>query len=631
MSAESEAGSEPMRVYAERVRERRAQLVPLEARDTLISNLRVAVFLVFVAMGITTWQAWIPLWSLALPVAGFLALLVAHDRVSRRRARVERGLAHYLEGVARLEGDWAGKGIGDSDYAVLEGEHPFAGDLDLFGEGSLFELLCRARTRGGEETLARWLSPGIAAGERVTLPTADELQARQRAVESLRGAVDLREAIAVSGGAGRVEVHPGALDAWGRGPVAFSPRQQRWLPILGVVLPVVAIAGVVVWAVGLGPWLMCAGLLAEGLTYRVTREATAQVAGPALRQGAELAIMVELLVLLEQGTFDDPTVCALQAEVGASEARTGASWAIAELRRLLGWYEAQHNGVFFPIALLLMWGPNFALAIERWRAIQGPRIGGWTEALGRFEALLSLANYAYENPGDPFPEIVEAGGEAGGEASGEAGGAGQVLVGERLGHPLLPRASCVRNDIDLAAPTRAYVISGSNMSGKSTFLRTVGTNVVLGLAGAPVRADSLRMSPLRIGATLRIQDSLREGASRFWAELTRLRTVSELADAGPTLFLLDEILHGTNSHDRQIGAEALLRSLLERGALGLMTTHDLALAKAAQALEPQAKNVHFQDELIDGELVFDYQMRSGVVNRSNALELMRSLGLLGEA
>jgi DNA mismatch repair ATPase MutS len=142
-----------------------------------------------------------------------------------------------------------------------------------------------------------------------------------------------------------------------------------------------------------------------------------------------------------------------------------------------------------------------------------------------------------------------------------------------------------------------------------------------------VRAKALRVSPVQIGATLRVQDSLREGASRFWAELARLRTISEQAANGPTLFLLDEIFHGTNSHDRKIGAEALLRSLLARGAVGLLTTHDLALAEAAEALAPAATNVHFQDELRDGKLVFDYRMRVGVVERSNALELMRSVGL----
>jgi DNA mismatch repair ATPase MutS len=283
---------------------------------------------------------------------------------------------------------------------------------------------------------------------------------------------------------------------------------------------------------------------------------------------------------------------------------------------LAGWYEVQRNALFAPVAMLLMWGPNFALAIERWRATHGPHIADWIAALAELEALSSLAGHAFENPDQVFPDILT-----------DAQAGAPTLDGEALGHPLLARELCIANDLHLRLPVRAHVISGSNMSGKSTFLRTVGCNVVLALAGAPVRARALRLTTLRIGATLRVQDSLREGASRFWAELTRLRTISEQATAAPTLFLLDEIFHGTNSHDRRIGAEALLRSLLGHGAIGLLTTHDLALAEAARALEPAATNVHFQDELRDGALHFDYRMREGVVQRSNALELMRSVGL----
>jgi DNA mismatch repair ATPase MutS len=175
---------------------------------------------------------------------------------------------------------------------------------------------------------------------------------------------------------------------------------------------------------------------------------------------------------------------------------------------------------------------------------------------------------------------------------------------------------------------QALVISGSNMSGKSTLLRTVGTNAVLALAGAPVRAARLALSPLALGATLRVQDSLQDGASRFYAEITRLAQIVGLA-AGerPLLFLLDEILAGTNSHDRRIGAEAIVRGLVARGAIGLVTTHDLALAAIADALAPAGENVHFADHLEDGRIAFDYLMHSGVVTKSNALELMRAVGL----
>lgn len=233
--------------------------------------------------------------------------------------------------------------------------------------------------------------------------------------------------------------------------------------------------------------------------------------------------------------------------------------------------------------------------------------------MGQFEALAALAGQAYEHPGDPFPEIVDA---------------GPRLEGEGLAHPLLPEAQAVRNDVRFTGDLRLLMISGSNMSGKSTLLRTVGVNTVLALAGAPVRATRLVVSPLAVAACMRVQDSLQRGMSHFYAEIKRLRTIVDLCDGPqPVLFLLDEILHGTNSHDRRVGAEALIGGLLERGALGLVTTHDLALSEIAGKLEPQAINVHFADHLEGERMVFDYRLQPGVVRKSNALELMRAVGL----
>jgi DNA mismatch repair ATPase MutS len=192
----------------------------------------------------------------------------------------------------------------------------------------------------------------------------------------------------------------------------------------------------------------------------------------------------------------------------------------------------------------------------------------------------------------------------------------------------LPPGKCVPNDLRLGPETRVLIVSGSNMSGKSTFLRSVGTAVVMALAGAPVRAARLRLSPLALGAVLRVQDSLRDGASRFYAELLALRRVVERCGGPrPVLFLLDEILSGTNSHDRRIGAEALLRRLLARGAIGLVTTHDLALTSIADELAPRARNAHFEDQIQGGVLHFDYRLRDGVIARGNALALMRAVGL----
>lgn len=598
----------PIAIYRERLAAREATLAQLERADTRLSRARLGVFAAFAALLIACWQlelAWSLLW---IPVLGFIVLVVIHERTLTRRDLARRAVAHYREGLDRCADRWAGKGVRASDY--VSADHPYAADLDLFGEGSLFELLCRARTRAGEQRLADWLT--VHASRRVDVQTIRE---RQRSVAALTDELDLREALAVLGVAARVEVRPEVLIDWGCAPPLFSASQRRWLPITAIVLPIFAGVGIAAWALGAGPWLLIAiGLIASAI-YKAVGEAMGRVAGPADRRGHELGVLAEIFAHIEGSEFEDAKLRELQGAF-VHQQQLPASAAIARLRTLAGWYEAQRNALFVPVALALMWGPNFTLAIERWRREHGPRIATWLDALAELEALASLASHKFENPDDPFAELIEIDGEQ-----------PAMIDGVELGHPLLPRSTCVRNSLRLVPPVRAHVISGSNMSGKSTFLRTVGCNVVLALAGAPVRASSLRVTPVRIGATLRVQDSLREGASRFWAELTRLRTVTELAAADPTLFLLDEIFHGTNSHDRRIGAEALLRSLLEHDAIGLITTHDLALAKAAEALAPAATNVHFEDELRDGQLVFDYRMRPGVVQKSNALELMRSVGL----
>ena len=197
-----------------------------------------------------------------------------------------------------------------------------------------------------------------------------------------------------------------------------------------------------------------------------------------------------------------------------------------------------------------------------------------------------------------------------------------------IAHPLLPAGVAVRNDVCLDGNLRLLLVSGSDMSGKSTLLRAVGLNAVLAWAGAPVRAHSLAISDMAIGASIRIVDSLQDGKSRFYAEITRLRQIMDLAaEPRPLLFLLDELLSGTNSHDRRIGAEGVVQALVGRGAIGLVTTHDLALADVADALQPHAANVHFEDHLENGVIAFDYRMRPGIIQKSNALELMRSVGL----
>ncbi len=292
-----------------------------------------------------------------------------------------------------------------------------------------------------------------------------------------------------------------------------------------------------------------------------------------------------------------------------------ASVAVAKLNRLIQLLESRRNQVVAVLEPFVMWSVQLTFAIVAWRRAHGPSIRKWLEAVGELEALSDFAGYAYEHPRDVFPEFA-------------ADGTGGCLDATGFAHPLIPEDRVVRNDLKLDTAMRLVVISGPNMAGKSTFIRAVGVNAVLAQCGAPVRAERLRVSRLTVAASVCILDSLQGGISHFYAEITRLKLITDLAKgSSPVLYLLDELLSGTNSHDRAIGAEAIVRTLFERGALGLVTTHDLALAEIVNTLGSASTNAHFEDHLKDGKLGFNHRLSPGIVKTSNALQLMRSIGL----
>ena len=540
-----------------------------------------------------------PRWLLA-PGLGFIALVVAHDRVLRRAETREHSVRYYEDGIARLDARFAGRGA--SGERFRDPEHPYADDLDLFGAGGLFELLCRARTAAGEAMLAAWL---------LAPAPSDEARGRQAAVRELRPAQDLRESLALVGDAVATGLHAEALERWGESaPPAPAPALR-------------AVAAALVAALGgarrrharrrAAPdpvarrarrWEASSRRRSAARVRRTlaeteaparelapARAAARRAGGPALRRAA-------------------PGRAAPGDRDRAAPRHRGRSRACERLVDLL---DARRNQLFAPIGAALLFTTQVALAIDAWRARCGPSLRAWIDATAELEALASLATHAHEHPDDVFPELAD------GPPRFEA---------EALGHPLLPESRCVRNDVRLGDAPRLLLVSGSNMSGKSTLLRSVGVAAVLAQAGAPVCARRLVLSPLAVGASLRVFDSLKDGHSHFYNEIRRLRSIVELTRGSrAVLFLLDEILHGTNSHDRRIGAEAVVRSLVERGALGLVTTHDLALAQIADDLGARAANVHFEDQVVGGAMHFDYRMRPGVVTRSNALALMRAIGL----
>lgn len=536
-------------------------------------------------------------WTLLLPLAILIGLVIWHDQVTRRQQFAHRGIRFYEAALARLTDAWQGRGNAGERFA--NSQHVYADDLDVFGHGSMFERLCLARTAAGEDTLARWLQ------EPAGLATVLD---RQKAVDELRDRLDLREDLALLGEDIRSSVHATTLADWSARPDAGFPAWGRWVAFAASVAIVVSFGLYVAHLAGLRPFVLMIPVIIT--LFFLFRKATNVVHDSVQVPAHDLGILALVLARLEREQFQSPRLRQLRAMLNTDG--VPASQRIAHLETMVEHMESAHNQFFAVFAFALLWAPQFAMAIEAWRKRNGRDIARWLEAVGELEALSSLAAFAYERPDATFPQFAD----------------GQCFAAEGLRHPLLAPGVSVANDVSVGGEVRLLIVSGSNMSGKSTLLRAIGLNTVLAWAGSVVTAASLRVSPLAVGASMRVSDSLQEGKSRFYAEIMRLRQVVDLTGGErPALFLLDELLSGTNSHDRRIGAEGLIHSLLDRGAIGLVTTHDLALAQMADTLGASALNVHFEDQVENGEIHFDYRMRPGVVTRSNALELMRAVGL----
>jgi hypothetical protein len=576
----------PRAEYARRAAERQARADRLAERYHTFFRARTGAFCAIVA---TAWLAekerLLPL-LLSLPVVLFVSFVLEKNRAQRAWQRAFSALRFYERRLTNVEERWAG--TGEPGNRFLDDAHLCARDLDLFGPGSLFERLHLAGTPLGEATLAAWLrSP---AG-------AEEVRGRQDAVAELRDRLDLREDLALLGQQVPGRLNAAALAAWARAPSVPGIRLARPATAAFAALDALTLLGCLL---GLGPVPFLATLaLAGGVALALRRRVTRSLPAAAV-EGADLRPLVAVLARVRREPFAAPKLCRLRATLAASRP-------LVHLVRLLGGLP------FAPLAFPFLGATQLSLALEAWRTSHGRALPEWLAALGELEALNALAAYAFENPADPFAEMWDE---------------GPCFEADGLGHPLLAAARCVRNDVRLSGEERLLIVSGSNMSGKSTLLRTVGANAVLALAGAPVRATHLRIAPLTPGATLRLQDSLLEGRSRFFAEVTRVRQLLDLARTHPPLlFLLDELFSGTNSDDRRQGAEAVVRRLLDSGAVGLLTTHDLALTHLAEVLAPRAANVHFADQLADGGMTFDYKMRPGVLKNGNGLALMRAVGI----
>ncbi len=585
----------PSEQYSERLSARERSQARWDRWHARLGNIRLTLAAAFLMLALAWSTRGTPGQWLLVPAVLFAAALLYHQRVQRLRALAQRAVQLYRTGLERLQGQ--PPACGPAGDRFNDEHHVYGADLDLFGRQGLFARLSTARTPMGESTLAGWL-----------LAPADLEMIRERhaCIAELRNRMDFREDLAILGEPQSIALHSSTITSWANAPSELS---GRWLRPAAALLAAAATVTAAVWAIwGAGFPFLTVLVVEAAVSYAFRNRVHAAVSGVESAY-EDIKLLSVLLLRIETQPFDSPRLLALKEKLSSHSLPASAT--LSKLATIVGFVEARRNPLLAPLMLPLMYVIQSALVAERWRERHGQVVESWLNVLGEIEALVSLASYSFERPEDPFPEFLD-------------GPAAFVATG--LGHPLIAPQARVRNDVDLSGPTKVLLVSGSNMSGKSTLLRSVGINTVLAMAGAPVCAAHLRLTPLQVGASIRVNDSLYEGSSRFYAEITRLRQLFEPSPL-PLLFLLDELLQGTNSNDRRIGAQGVLRALIERGAIGLVTTHDLALADGALLPPGALKNVHFQDELENGRLSFDFKLRDGVVTKSNGIELMRAIGL----
>lgn len=584
--------------YEGRIRELQTSAAQVRFPDALAACALTAALALLLALSLYAIRGQMSfLWaSLPIPVAAASVRRLRQTRQSKSRMwRLKR---FYERAVQRVNGNWAHSGITGDEFS--EPDHVYSADLNVIGEGSLFEMLCIARTSIGRRGLANYL---------LHTPPIEEAILRQEAVRELRGRTDLRERVATLGQFEFLESRQGTFDEWLDAP---RPSLPSLLPVIAAVTSTLLAGIVIVGLLALIPWhnlavwifSLLAFHAAVGFIFRGWVNRTAERLRPV---SIDTRILVEGLQLLEQGEFQSIKLQQIAAQVRNSSA------SIRKLERLLGALARRDSDWFAGPSRALLAGTQLCMAVERWQRKHGQSLRVWLQAWAEFEALNALAAYGYENPDNTFPEFTH-------DAA--------CFHASGLCHPLLPAASSVANDIELHANQSFYIVSGSNMSGKSTLLRAIGLNAVLAFAGAPVRARALQLSGLSIFASLTIVDSLLNGKSKFLAEVDRLRQAIESAVANrPVLFLVDEIFSGTNSSDRRIAAEAVVRTLVDRGAIGALSTHDLALTEIADAKGMRGVNVHMGSRDGADPMDFDYRLKPGVTTETNALAIARLAGV----
>lgn len=601
--------SDPRITYEERRRRFTTDHDREATRARTLSQARLIAFLLLIASGI--WAEMRPtdlrLLSAALALVLFVTLVVLHQRTRKRQERASLLVDLNTDGLRRLDRDW--EALPRRDAAQPLREHAFAGDLDVFGRPSLAQLLGPVGSPVGAAVLESWL---LAAA------SPEIVRERQEAVRELSSENDLRDTIAAHARP-TAAVSAAELDAflvWAEEP-AIMTAHPLWLWSARL-LPLATASLITLDALDIGParlWLLPL-LAAAALTFGPGRSIRSAFRRAFAREGMFKGYP-ELLAALASPPWRAPLLRKLNGELSAGG--LSASTQMARLGRMMHLADLRYSAmVYLPVQLLTLWDFHVMARIDEWRRVAGRHVRLWLDAVGQIEALSALAVLAHDHPDWVFAEYSDE----------------QVFQAEQLGHPMLAPGVRIDNDVTVGPPGTFLLVTGSNMSGKSTLLRAIGLNSVLALAGAPACAARLRLPHVSLCTSIHVEDSLTRGVSFFMAQLQRMKAIVSAADEAPEgtpiLYLLDEILQGTNSAERRIAATRVIRHLLDSGAIGAVTTHDLELATEPRLTEA-AVPVHFRENVHTQNgralMTFDYKLRPGVATSTNALKLMEIVGL----
>jgi hypothetical protein len=488
----------------------------------------------------------------------------------------------------------------EGGLSFIDQHHNYHVDLDIFGQNSLFQLLDRTTTYWGRKVLASWISA----------PTSnEEIQARQDAVKELSIDIDWSQELQAKGRHHEDHNDMRIFLNWvQQEPLILGKRFFEVIryagPFLILTLAILFLYSMISWE-----WPVLSILL-QSLIIPITNHRIKIIHESTSVSIKSLQSFEALIELVEQKDFQTARLKEIRSTFllkGGSASRI-----IGRLKRILQGLDNRGNQIYQVFNFILLLDLHYAIAAEKWKKHQPENIKKWFQKLGEMEALNSLAGYHYANPDYSFPEISK-------EAF--------LYQTENIGHPMIPYLHRVYNNFELGGRGTIAMITGSNMAGKTTFLRTIGVNTVLALMGAPVCADYMKISNFRLFTSMRNQDNLEENISSFYAELKRFRQLFDHINRyGPLLFLLDEILKGTNSSDRHLGAVSLVKQLSEKYSMGLISTHDLELARSSTK-DPGIVNYSFESSVKGDKILFDYKIRPGICTTFNASKLMEKMGI----